>query len=145
MSLIVGLGSPHGDDQIGWSAIDLLLPRLPAEISAVKLRGPIELLECLNGHDAAIVIDAATPSGRPGLIRSFIWPDPELAECPFLSSHGLGLVEALQLAQVLGRLPRSMIVHTIEAADISPGAAMSDDVAQQLGVLVESIFADLSR
>ena len=30
MSLIVGLGSPHGDDQLGWVAIDLLQPRLPA-------------------------------------------------------------------------------------------------------------------
>ena len=34
MSLIVGLGSPHGDDQLGWVAIDRLRPRLPAGISA---------------------------------------------------------------------------------------------------------------
>jgi len=145
MSLIVGLGSPHGDDQLGWVAVDLLVPRVPAEIRALKLRGPIELLECLNGHDTAVVIDAGAPAGRPGLIRSFLWPSSELAQCPLLSSHGLGLVEALQLAEVLGRLPRRVTIHTIEAADSSPGAAMSENFAQQLGVLVGSILADLSR
>ena len=39
MSLIVGLGSPHGDDQLGWVAVDRLRPRLPAGISAHKVRG----------------------------------------------------------------------------------------------------------
>ena len=33
MSLIVGLGSPHGDDQLGWITIDRLRPLLPAGIS----------------------------------------------------------------------------------------------------------------
>ena len=78
MSLIVGLGSPHGDDQLGWVAIDLLRPRLPAGTSAHKVRGGLELIECLDGHDAAVVIDAASPAGRPGSIRSFTWPCPEL-------------------------------------------------------------------
>ena len=102
MSLIVGLGSPHGDDQLGWVAIDRLRPRLPAGISAQKVRGGLELIECLEGHDAAVVIDAASPAGRPGTIRSFTWPCPELAHCALLSSHGLGLVEAIQLAEALG-------------------------------------------
>ena len=34
MSLIVGLGSPHGDDRLGWVAVDRLRLRLPAGISA---------------------------------------------------------------------------------------------------------------
>ena len=96
MSVIVGLGSPHGDDQLGWVAIDRLRPRLPAGIAAHKVRGGIELLECLEGQDAAVVIDAAAPAGRPGTIRSFAWPSPELAGCAPWSTHGLGLVEALR-------------------------------------------------
>ena len=107
MTLIAGLGSPHGDDQLGWVAIDLLRPRLPAGISAQKIRGGFDLIEYLDGHDAAVLIDAASPAGRPGSIRSFTWPCPELDQCILLSSHGLGLVEAIQLAEALGRLPRS--------------------------------------
>ena len=81
MSLIVGLGSPHGDDQVGWAAIDRLRARLPAGISARKVRGGLELLESSGrARQRSIVIDAAAPAGQPGLIRSFAWPCPELAQ-----------------------------------------------------------------
>ena len=81
MSLIVGLGTPHGDDQVGWVAIDRLRPRLPTGIVAHRVRHGVELLEHFEGHERAVVIDAAAPSGRPGAIRSFVWPCPELALC----------------------------------------------------------------
>ena len=82
MSLIVGLGSPHGDDQLGWVAIDRLRPRLPAGIvRATRSAAGSSCSSALEGQDAAVVIDAAAPAGRPGTIRSFAWPSPELARC----------------------------------------------------------------
>ncbi len=142
MSLIVGLGSPHGDDQLGWVAIDLIRPRLPAGVSAQKIRGGLDLLECLEGHDTVVIVDASAPAGRPGLIRSFAWPCPELPELAPWSTHGLELVEALQLAETLGLLPRNLVIYTIEARDISPLAALGDDIARQAEGLVETILAD---
>jgi hydrogenase maturation protease len=144
MSLILGLGSPHGDDQLGWVAIDLLWPRLPSGTSAHKIRGGVELIECLGGHEAAVVIDAASPAGRPGSIRFFTWPCPELGHRILLSSHGLGLVEAIQLAEALGRLPHHVRIYTIEAEHISPGAPLGQDVARQLDVLVECVLGGLA-
>jgi hydrogenase maturation protease len=143
MSLIVGLGSPHGDDQLGWVAIDRLRPRLPAGITADKVTGGLELLQCLGGHDAAIVIDAAAPAGLPGTIRSFAWPSPELARCAPGSTHGLGLVQALQLAETLGRLPGRVSIYTVEAFDISPCAPLSRNVAARLDAVVEAVLCDL--
>ena len=81
MSIVVGLGSPHGDDQLGWVAVDRLNSRLPAGISARKVRGGVELINALEGQDAAVIIDAAAPAGQPGMIRTFAWPCPELAGC----------------------------------------------------------------
>ena len=72
-----------------------------------------------GGAGAAVVIDAAAPAGRPGTIRSFAWPCPELAAVLPWSTHGLGLVEALQLAESLGRIPRKVFIYTIEAGRVS--------------------------
>jgi len=144
MSLIVGLGSPHGDDQLGWVVVDRLRPRLAAGITADKVHGGLELLDALGGHHAAIVIDAAAPAGRPGTIRSFAWPAPELARCALWSTHGLGLVQALQLAETLGRLPQRVRIYTIEAQDTSPGAPLSGNVARRLDAVVEAVLVDVT-
>jgi hydrogenase maturation protease len=144
MSLIVGLGSPHGDDQLGWVVVDRLRPRLPAGIAVDKVHGGLELLECLGGHDAAVVIDAAAPAGRPGTIRSFTWPSPDLAHCAPWSTHGLGLVQALHLAETLGRLPGRVSIYTIEARDISPGAPLSGIVARRLDAVAEAVLRDVT-
>ncbi len=122
MSLIVGLGSFHGDDQLGWAAIDLIRPRLPDGTFAHKIRSAIELIECFERHDAVVVIDAAAPAGRPGQIRSFLWPSPELVQSHLLSSHSLGLVESIQLAEALSQRPADLKIYTIEARDTSPCA-----------------------
>ncbi len=144
MSLIVGLGSPHGDDQLGWIAIDRLRPQLPAGISAQKVRDGFELLDSLEGHDSAFIIDAAAPAGQPGTCRSFNWPSPLLADGERLTTHSLGLVAALQLAEVLNCLPHRLIIYTIEADDTSPGAPLSNLIAHQLDLLVESLCAELA-
>jgi hypothetical protein len=46
-TVIVGLGGPHGDDQLGWAAIDRLRSWMPDHIAAHKADGGIELLELL--------------------------------------------------------------------------------------------------
>ena len=143
MSLIVGLGSPHGDDQLGWVAIDRLRSLLPDGISARQVRDAFELLDILEGHDTAVIIDAAAPAGQPGTLRTFNWPSPLLADSERLSTHGLGLVAALELAEALGRLPRRLKIYTIEADDISPNAPLGTHIAQQLDFLVKDVLANL--
>jgi hydrogenase maturation protease len=144
MSVIVGLGSPHGDDQLGWFAVDRLRARLPEGVAADKVRDGLELLERLGGQDSAVIIDAAAPAGQPGTIRSFVWPSPELAQCAPWSTHGLGLVDALRLAETLGRLPRRVSIYTIEARDTSPLAPLGEDVPQRLDAVVEAVLRDLT-
>jgi hydrogenase maturation protease len=142
-TLIAGLGSPHGDDRLGWCVVAELLPRLPVGVTARKVGGGLELLECLEGRDSVIVIDASAPAGRPGTIRAFDWPDGDLEAPAFLSSHGVGLAEALRLAEALGRLPRRLRIVAVEASDLAPGAPLSDAVARQVataaGLVLESL------
>lgn len=40
-----------------------------------------------------------------------------------MSSHGLGLEDVIGLALALDRMPGRLIVHAVEAADLSQGTA----------------------
>ncbi len=142
-AIVVGIGSPHGDDRLGWLAIDRLRAELPAGIEARAVRGGIELLESLAGQDVGIIIDAVAPTGRPGTIRSFEWPCPDLTSHKPSGTHDLGLVEALQLAGAMDQLPKHLVIHTIEARQTSPGAEPSPEVVLHLDDLVQVILAML--
>ncbi len=61
-----------------------------------------------------------------------------------VSPHGLGLGEAVGLADTLGRLPRLLIVHTVEAGDASPGTGLTAAVSAALPQLAAAVLADLT-
>ena len=64
----------------------------------------------------------------------------ELASYSHTSTHGLGLVDALRLAGSLGLLPRRVVIYTIEAIEMHPGASISADVDRGLDLLVETVL-----
>ena len=143
--LIVGVGSPHGDDQAGWLAVDRLRPHLPVEVVAHKASGGLDLLSLLEGHEELIVVDASAPAGHAGMLRTLEWPCPELADSPALSTHGMSLVESLRIAELLGCLPQRVSLYTIEANAASPGESVSDPVALALEKLVPLVLTDVKR
>ena len=123
---VVGVGSPHGDDRIGWDLIEALTAAgPPAGVEAVCLRTPLDLLEHLDGCETLVVVDACRGGGSPGTIvevdRDLLATEGAAGS----SSHGLGLREALALAEALGRLPPRVIVFGVEmgpAAEVPVGA-----------------------
>ncbi|MDR3636374.1 MAG: hydrogenase maturation protease [Isosphaeraceae bacterium] len=139
-SLVIGLGSPHGDDQAGWALVDRLEQR--GMMSAQRVRDGVELLAALEGHDDVILVDASAPAGEPGRTRAFTWPCGELAEVPLLSTHGLGLVEALRMAETLGNLPRKVTIIAVESAAALAGTPVSAAVEQALDGLAERLLSD---
>jgi hydrogenase maturation protease len=62
-----------------------------------------------------------------------------------VSTHRLGLAEALELARALGRLPSSIVVHGIEGARFGPGLPLSPEVASATVRLAETLVAELER
>lgn len=121
---ILGIGSPLGDDQAGWLAIDALLAEgVPTEgvLAVEKLDRPgASLIPLLAGAPWVILIDAMQSGSRPGRIRRFDqgdWPDYGHG----LSSHGFGVLGALSLARELGKLPSRLDLYGIEIGPVKPG------------------------
>lgn len=140
---VVGIGTSAGDDAAGPLVATHLAagPALPKGVEAVACDRPFELIELMNGCDGAVLVDA-TRSGRPaGTVHE---PDPHtLREARPVSSHGIGVPEALALARALGRVPDRLALVGIEAQSAT-GDALSPAVRAALaeaGTRVRAICA----
>ena len=143
---ILGIGSPSGDDQAGWLTVDALLAAgvQSTEIDIQKLDRPgAHLVGLLGDADRVILIDAMQSDGAVGRIEHFAredWP----AYRHGLSSHGLGVLDALALARELGSLPRRIDLYGIEIGSANPGEQADSRVEAAAQQLALGIAADLA-
>ncbi len=134
--LVIGIGNPdRGDDAAGRAAARLLKDKLPAWVEVMEHDGEsTSLLALLASADRAIMVDACVSGAPEGSVRRFDVSAAPLPETGFsVSTHGLGLGEAVELARALGQLPPRAIVYAIEARSFEAGDPLSPAVAAAVG------------
>jgi hydrogenase maturation protease len=142
-ALVVGVGSPAGDDQAGWRVVDLLGARLPDGARALAIRAPSQLWSVLDDREKLILIDAARTGRPPGTAFRLVWPDPAVETSFGPSSHGVGLGAALALADRLGKLPGRVVLFGIEGQDWGPAEDVSPAVARALPGVCEQVEQEI--
>ncbi len=131
-ALVIGLGNPdRGDDAVGLHvARRVATLGLPDVVVEEAGGDSLALLDRWAGMGRVVLVDAAAPIAWPGRIHRL---DPLAGPLPrdlaLGSTHAFGLAEAVELARMLGLLPRWMTIYAIEAACFDPGAALSPAVA----------------
>jgi hydrogenase maturation protease len=106
MIRIIGIGSPFGDDACGLEAARQLARDAPAGAEVVMADRPgAGLIELMDGVEACLIIDAVRSGARPGTVHDLDLRDLTISSARAFSSHDLGVAEAVQLAEALGRLP----------------------------------------
>lgn len=112
--LIIGIGSPFGDDRAGWEVIEKLQRmELPSGIRLLSLDRPgVELIEQMQGHARVILIDAVhSEEHPPGTCLELTQRSLRLHDNA--STHGFGLAETLRLGQSLNALPLQLQLYGI--------------------------------
>ena len=119
---VIGIGSPHGADQLGWQVIDRLRqhPVIQALDPGMRVlhrcdRPGLSLLEYLRGTDTAILIDAVAGGTAGRLVR--LNRDQLMVSPTAFSSHTAGVAEALALGETLRLLPAQLVLHGMETGD----------------------------
>jgi hydrogenase maturation protease len=141
-TLVVGFGSPFGDDRAGWQLAEMLQRRrLQARVIAV--RDATHILASLHRCEHLIAVDACRSGARLGEITHLRWPDPQIAVRHCRTTHGLGLFDALTLAERLGDLPQDVEIYGIEIANWSQGHEISDEVLQSISELELRLFREI--
>lgn len=140
-TVVVGLGSFHGDDRAGWEVVERVARQDNSGYFCKCLRSPAELLDVLEGVHRLVICDACENAGSPGLIRLWQWPSDELGCRRASSSHDLPLASALILAEQLRRLPETVTIWGIEGASFKPCSEMCAGVR----VAVEQVAGEIAR
>lgn len=145
--VVIGIGNDDRcDDGAGRAVVRRLRGRLPAHAELAELDGEAtSLLAMLDGADAAILIDACLSDCVPGTVQRFDAARAPLPSARFnLSTHGLGLAEAIELARSLGQLPASCVVYAIEADSLEQGRTLSAAVAAAVDTVAARVQAEVS-
>lgn len=144
--VVLGIGNPdRGDDAAGRMVARLLRPCVSAGVRIVEHDGEaIAVLALLQDADQAWLIDAAQSGSPSGTIHRI---DCSVTDATIprgtVSSHGLGVAEAIALGRVLGMLPPHCIVYAIEADDFILGTEPSRVVTQAAHDVAGRILAEL--
>ncbi len=149
---VIGVGNAfRHDDGIGPAVVRRLRERaldrpLPPSVALVDCDGETgQLMSLWEGAELAVVVDAAhAHPGHPGRVHRFSHEGP-YARPATTSSHGLGLGEAIELSDALGRLPGKLVVFAVEGADSSLGTGLTPAVAAAVDRLAETVEAEITR
>ena len=143
---LVALGSEMGgDDAAALIAARALEGESSAEVVLAGRPGP-SLIELFDPDVPIVLADVVRRGAAPGGIVEMDLQDLLKAGTSSgrASSHDLGPVEALRLAEALGRpLPRGRFVG-VGGKDFRPGAALSSEVQEALPALVAALRQALS-
>ena len=138
---VLGVGSPHGDDQVGWRLVECLAAGSAPAVDAIALGDPVDLLGHLDGCDMLIVLDACRAGLPPGRLIRLPWQAVRSGERAERTTHGFGVSAALALADALGRLPPTVLLIGIEAESCEPGTGLSPTLRQAIPGIVPRIEA----
>jgi hydrogenase maturation protease len=131
--LVIGVGNEYrGDDAVG-----LLVARRVKEfglknIKAIEESGEgAHLIEAWKGAETVIIVDAVSSGSNPGSVHRFDVTAQKIPSKFFRhSSHAFSVVEAIELARTMSRLPSRLIVVGVEGHSFEVGVGISSEVKQ---------------
>ena len=146
--ILIGLGNPdRGDDGAGRRVAQAFAGELSEDIEVLQLSGEAtELVSQLQGVEVAILVDACSSGAPAGTVQRFDVNDQSLPRELFaVSTHGVGVADAIELARALGDLPAVCVVYAIEGKCFDPGEPVSAPVAAavpKVAALVQCEFEE---
>ena len=142
---VIGVGNEYRrDDGIGPIVIARLARHDLPGVTFTRCDGePSQLIDAWTGSDLAVVIDAVLcERPEPGRVhRTGLDTLPGSAR--WASTHGLGIPEAIQLADALDQAPRRLVVYAVEAADLGFGVGLSPAVAAAAQHVERAVLMDV--
>jgi hydrogenase maturation protease len=141
-TIVIGLGSWHGDDQVGWRLVESLCSCSQPVAPAFAVDEPIRVIDYLDDCDHLVIVDACRSGAKPGTIVRLVWPDANLGQLRSESSHSFGLNASLRLAEKLDKLPSRVVIYAVELGQCLPARKLSKEVECALPRLKQRVLQE---
>ena len=150
--LIVGVGSPHGDDQAGWLTAEFLMRDCPenesgsppaSRVLTRRAAVPADILHWVEDVDSLHIIDARQDSPPVGRLTRLRWPDSQITETGIRQTHGLGVPDVLRLADTLGHLPTEVIIWAISGSSFLANSPPGKNLAAAIPEIANRIWREI--
>lgn len=149
---VIGIGSPFGDDSVGWKVASILEQQknlqkfIPTQLHIECSDRPgLDLLNLMQGATTVFLVDAVKTGAKKGTIHRFEKSELKKIVSP-LSSHGFGVGESLKLGELIGELPQRLILFGIEVVTISTQFHFSKDLQDAImslaGIIEKEILVN---
>ncbi|MEW6353240.1 MAG: hydrogenase maturation protease [Pseudomonadota bacterium] len=144
---VIGLGSPWGDDQAGWRAAAALREMFDENAVDVRVldRPGAALPQHWQNSDWVVLLDAVRGVGEVGRIHALEGAAIRRYATSGLSSHNIGVAEAVALADAVGALPRRLYLLGLEIGAPQPSAKLSPEVECALAPFTEAARAKVAE
>lgn len=149
MSLVkvIGIGSPYGNDTLGWRVIDTLkqqhrLTTSPlARVELIETDRPgINLIQMFQGADFVILVDAIVGEHNHGEVMRISKEQLILAQGS-ISSHDFDVASAIAIADKLGELPMK-----IEIFGLAVDGLYADPVNEEhIHLLADAVNCEIAN
>ncbi len=142
--VIIGCGNrERGDDAAGIFVAERL--RELGFPSMIQSGDALSLIELWRRSQRVIMVDAVRTGAAIGTVSAWDLSCFSPAISSPVSSHGLGVAEAIALAERLGCLPRQLCVYGIEGRRFDVGDEMATEVKSAVQNLVWQLVTKLNR
>ncbi|MFN3076451.1 MAG: hydrogenase maturation protease [Alphaproteobacteria bacterium] len=146
---VIGVGNRFaGDDGVGLVLAEALAEAPPCPGYSVMPREQADALtlahDLLELPGPALIVDCADMGVGEGEWRCLSLPEELAAPSPSLSTHGLGLSEALALARALG-YPHAVHLFGVQPYSLAMRSGLTRDMAARLPEILTGLRASVVR
>lgn len=145
--LLLGVGNlQRGDDGIGPVVVEKFQAVAPSGVTCRTVPGDISaLLDAWHSYSNLLLVDAVVSGAAAGTLHRIPVQEGRLpAAVRVVSSHAMGVSEAIPLAHRLGLLPKQVLLLGVEGVDFQVGHPLSPRVAAAIPRIIAQIGTELA-
>lgn len=147
--LVIGLGNRYRkDDGVGITVAENIKAMNDINVAiATNIPDSTDLIESWSGASIVFIVDAVLSGAEPGEIFRIDAFKEEIPEEIFVdcSTHALNLRNTFELAEVLEKLPESLIIYGIEGENFEAGVGLSPGVREAAWQVSEMINNEIEN
>ncbi|MDD5298792.1 MAG: HyaD/HybD family hydrogenase maturation endopeptidase [Rhodocyclaceae bacterium] len=147
-AVILGIGNIIlSDEGVGVRAVEALEKayRLPEGVAAIDGgTSSMELLDDLSDLDLLVVLDTIMAGKPPGTIIRLTGEEVPVFFRRKLSPHQISLADVLASLELIGHLPKEVVVIGVQPVTLELGLDLTPTVAAQVPQLVALAAAEFS-